>query len=122
MDNLSALNDAILGNLPAGLDLLRLHEEIDDRSELSLTLLGFAAVAHRRGDGRRSAVLCGAADSILRSSGVALPPAVKAFYEREVGYVLELVDAEAFAEAFAEGQQMTITEAIAFARAGMSAG
>jgi predicted ATPase/transcriptional regulator with XRE-family HTH domain len=98
------------------LDLLQLHEEIDDRSELSLTLLGFAAVAHRQGDAHRSAILCGAVDAILLSSRIALPPAVTALYDHEVSLVLQQIDPTTFAQAFEEGHAMTVEDAIRFAR------
>ena len=101
------------------LELLQLHEEIEDRSELSLTILGFAALAHRTEDPLRSAVLCGAAHAILESSGAALPPAVTALYEREVRLVLKQIDPDTFNQAFAEGYGMTVEDAIRFARAGV---
>jgi non-specific serine/threonine protein kinase len=102
------------------LDLLRLHEEINDRSELSLTLLGFAAIAHRAGDPHRSAVLCGAAYGILDSNGIALPPTVTALYEREVARVLQQIDPDTFQAAYTTGRTMSVEEAIAFARAGVA--
>jgi hypothetical protein len=112
------LNGQLDEALDIYLDLLRLHEEIDDRAELSLTLLGFAAVAHRQGNARRSAILCGAVDPILQSSRVALPPTVKSLYDHEVSLVLQQIDPPTFAQAFAEGTAMTMEEAIRFARAG----
>ncbi|HET7035113.1 MAG TPA: helix-turn-helix domain-containing protein [Thermomicrobiaceae bacterium] len=97
-------------------EALRLHEEVADRVGLSLTLLGFAAVAHRRGDGTRAATLCGASRALQHAHHITLPPAVQALYQREVGLVVELIGCDAFEEAFALGGELTAEEAIALVR------
>ena len=96
---------------------LELREAIDDKHGLTLTLLGFAAVAHRRGDGSLAAMLCGASHSIQRDTDIALPPAVQAFYEREIGQVQEMTGPEEFVRAFARGAELTTPEAVGLARA-----
>ncbi len=95
---------------------LRYHEEFGDMAHSSLTLLGLAAVAHRRQDGERAAMLCGAAEALRESNRVILPPAVQALYEREVKLVLDHIDEIAFQDAFQRGATMTTAEALAFAR------
>ncbi len=95
---------------------LTLHEELDDKMHVSLTLLGFAAVAHRQRDGVRAARLCGAAKALLRNNAMELPPAVAAMYQREIGLVIELVGREIFDQEFSFGQELTLSEANSFAR------
>ena len=98
-------------------EALRLHDEVDDRVGLSLTLLGFAAVAHRRGDGTRAATLCGASHALQRAHHITLPPAVQALYQQEVALVVEQIGPARFAEAFEQGSMLTVEEAVAMARA-----
>lgn len=98
---------------------LRLRQErdwLDDKFGLTLNLLGFAAVAHRRGEGLVAATLSGAAQSQVQASGVALAPAIQALYEREVGLVVAQTGPGSFAAAFATGSELTEAEAIALAR------
>ncbi|HUY99348.1 MAG TPA: hypothetical protein VMU89_03290, partial [Thermomicrobiaceae bacterium] len=104
------------GALATYAESLRLHEEIGDQGGLVLTLLGFAAVAHRQSDAMRSAVLCGAADALRGAHRMVLQPAIQAIYEREVAMVVDLIGPEAFAEGFARGAEMTTAEALAYAR------
>ena len=110
------LNDAIA----AYLESLRIHEELADMPTLALALLGFAAIAHRQGNGVRAAILCGAEHAMRQSSHLALPPAVEAIYAREIELVRHQLDEAAFAQAFAQGTELTTTEALAFARAGIA--
>ena len=98
------------------IEVLRVNEEIDDRFGLSISFLGFAALAHREGDGRRAALLCGAEHSMQSAAGIAFAPPVHALYEREVAQVVALIGQEAFDEAFAAGTELTLDEAIALAR------
>ncbi len=108
--------ESLDGAIAAYLESLRLHEEIGDMGHISLTLLGFAAVAYRQDDGVRAAILCGASEAMRRSRQMTLPPAAKSLYEREIEALLERVDEETFNQGFARGVEMTTGEAVAFAR------
>lgn len=98
------------------LQVLALREETGDRLGLALVLLGFAAVAQRRGDGERAAVLCGASFALQQRSRLRLAPAIAEVYEAEVRQVTEQIGAATFAEQFNLGQELTVEEAIALAR------
>jgi len=110
------------GNLDEAVDAysesLRIHEETGDRLQTSLTVLGLAAVAHRRGDGVRAARLCGASRALQQAFQITVPPAADAIYQREVAMVLDLIGQERFDAAFAEGSAMTPAEVMTLARAG----
>jgi len=97
-------------------DLLRLHERTGDRLQQALAILGHAAVAHRRDQPDRAAWLCGVASSLLRAPGMALVPAVQAFYERETQLVIDQIGPDAFAAAFARGASVPASEALAAVR------
>ncbi len=99
---------------------LRVNEELADLPGLALTILGIAAVTHRQGNGARAAILCGAAYALRPSTHRAFPPAVEAIYEHEIEFVREQIGVAAFEEAFAQGNEMTIAEALAFAREGLA--
>ncbi|HUZ52869.1 MAG TPA: tetratricopeptide repeat protein, partial [Streptosporangiaceae bacterium] len=99
---------------------LQIHEEIADQGNLALTVLGCAALAHRRGDGLRAARLCGAAQGMRDASRTALPPAVEAVYRREIAVIVAMVGEPAFAASFADGRALTTSEALALARVSLA--
>jgi predicted ATPase/transcriptional regulator with XRE-family HTH domain len=103
------------------IESLRIHEELADMPGMALTLLGFATVAHRQGNGIRAAILCGAEQAMRHSSHLAVPPAVAAIYAREIERIREQLDEAAFNQAVAQGNEMNLAEALAFARQGVSA-
>ena len=99
------------------IESLRIHEEVGDSLHIALTLFGLAAVAHRRKNAERAAILCGAAQAILDANRLATLPAVAKVYDKEIKQVRAQLSPEAFAQAYAEGQAMTVEDAIRFARA-----
>lgn len=101
-------------------EAVELPNAVDDQPHLALTFLGFAAVASRQKDGRRAAILCGASQSVQQANGFVLPPAVQEVYTRETDQVRESIGNTVFAAAFENGAEMTIKEALAFARAGLA--
>ena len=101
------------------LEALQLHAEVGDLVHIALTLFGFAAIAHRQKRPTRAAILCAAANAMLEGNHLATPPAVQAIYAREIEFVRAQLTSEAFALALAEGQTLTLEEAIAFARMGI---
>lgn len=97
-------------------DLLDYHELTGDRLELSLAVLGHAAVAHRRGQAARAAWLCGVASMLQRDAGIVIMPGIQAFYEGEVQLVRDQIGDAAFAAAFTRGAAMPVSEALAAVR------
>jgi tetratricopeptide (TPR) repeat protein len=103
------------GALVSLTESLQLYQEMGNRLVISLDLLAFAAVAHRQGRVDRSARLCGAATSLHAVTGIVLAPGVQALYEQEVALVRAQLDSPAFDAAFAEGAQLTMSEAVELA-------
>lgn len=91
------------------------RERAGDVFGVSLCLLGFAAVAHRRNEPERAALLCGAVHNLQQQVGIALAPTVQALYDSEVALVLAQLTSEAFHANFARGEALTVPEAIALA-------
>jgi non-specific serine/threonine protein kinase len=96
-------------------DALRQQVEMGDILGLSLTLLAFAAVAQRQGQAERAARFCGAVTSLYERTGIVMVPVARAIYERELASVRAQLDGARFNAAFANGQTMTIPEAVAYA-------
>ena len=77
-------------------------------------MVGLAGVSARRSEPERAARLFGAAQTLgdAASVTVAFPP-TRALYEQDLANVRAQLDAEAFEMFWAEGQAMTVTEAVA---------
>ena len=79
---------------------------------------GLAGEAARRGRAKRAARLFGAAQTICETMGVDVPsPAWRARNDRDLALARELLDAETFEAAWAEGRAMKLDEAVAEALA-----
>ena len=94
-----------------------LSEEIGDRSNLGYFLEGLAVVAGVQGEAERSARLFGAAEGLLQ----AVEAPVYDYYEpnrylykRTVAAARSQLGESAFEEAWAEGQEMTFEQAVAY--------
>ena len=81
-------------------------------------LEGLAGVAGAEGQPLRSARLFGAADRIRKTMGAPLPPAERPTYERHQAIARAQIDEAAFEAAWAEGREMTMEQAIEYARDG----
>jgi predicted ATPase len=109
--------DLALAALAESLD----HREHNgDKLGLSLTLLGFAAVAHRQGQLDRAARLSGAALMLQAAQHITMAPTVQVIYEREIQTVRDQLDPTTFATAFTDGQTMSAAMAVAYAREALS--
>ena len=73
---------------------------------------GPGETSDRAGIGRRAARLLGAAVALRESAGTPVAHKRRTEYERQVAAVRAMLDAAAFAEAWAEGRAMTLDQAI----------
>jgi predicted ATPase len=102
---------------------VELSEEMGDRSYLGYFFEGLAVVAGVRGEAERSARLFGMVERLLRTVGA---PVYDSFnpnrflYERTRAAVRSTLCESAFEEARAEGQAMTLEQAVAYALEGKS--
>jgi predicted ATPase/DNA-binding XRE family transcriptional regulator len=94
---------------------IRLTREVQDRWTLAFLLDAFASVAATIGQTRRGAVLGGAAARLRQQIGSSIPPAVRPRVERVVRLARDSLGDEGFTEAWAEGEAMTLDQAIAYA-------
>ncbi len=108
--------DDLEGAEQSYLEAARLQEEIEDKANLSFTILGFAAISHRRDDGERAAILCGASHAIRQTNPAMLPRAIAQIYHREVDMVVRRIGTESFNRHFETGALMSTSEALAYAR------
>jgi DNA-binding CsgD family transcriptional regulator len=91
----------------------------DDGRGIAGTLAGIAAVAGGRGQLERSARLLGSAWSLARRLGVRYL-AHQVYAERVLAAVRARLDAETFDTAWADGQRLTLPEAVDDARAALT--
>src|SRR5579859_524827 len=94
---------------------LTLFRDEGDRSGISFCLAGLAGVAALDEAPQRAARLWGAAEALRQSIGARQAPATRVTRERLMATAREQLGQEAFAAAWAEGQKMTMDEAIALA-------
>jgi hypothetical protein len=103
---------------------LKLVQELGHRLEVPACLEGLAAVAYgnedARGDGERSARLLGAAHALREAMGLPVPPDRRPGTERCLEAVRAALGGAAFASAWADGQAMSLEDAIAYALADAS--
>jgi predicted ATPase/class 3 adenylate cyclase len=85
-------------------------------------LEGLAGVAGAQGQPARAAHLFGAAEVLRESTGMPLAPAYRAAYERDVAAIRAQIDEPTFTAAWAQGQKLTLEQAIAEALAGSAMG
>jgi hypothetical protein len=90
------------------------HTRLLGAQHIAEFLVGLAGVAAVDGAPDRAARLFGAAEAPLRASGDRFDLVDQGEYDRNLAAVRAQVDAEAFAAAWAEGQAMTLEQAIAY--------
>jgi predicted ATPase/DNA-binding XRE family transcriptional regulator len=107
------------GDYPRAQSLYResvgLLRQVHDPWMQAFVLEAFASLAVARGDVDRGAVLSGAAAALRHEIGSSVPPAMQPQVDRAVRLAQEGLGEGAFAEAWAEGQAMTLEQAVAFA-------
>ena len=82
---------------------------------IGLALDGLAGVAAMQGESRRAVRLLGAGAALRETLGAAMPPAFRTTYDQIMGAARLPMDPPAFEQAWAEGQALTLEEAVAFA-------
>jgi tetratricopeptide (TPR) repeat protein len=96
-------------------ECLVLSAELGSAYGLACSEMGLAGVAARRGQGEPAARLLGAATALLAGHGLVLDPADQAEYARNRAAVEGQLDATAWTATYAEGQAMTVEQAVAYA-------
>jgi non-specific serine/threonine protein kinase len=91
---------------------------IGARLELAQLLEGLAAVLCQQGHFRRSCVLLGFSEQLRDTISTPLSTAERADYERCLSAIRANLEAEVFADAWAQGQGMAVEEAVAYALGG----
>jgi len=89
--------------------------ELGDRQGLAMCLAGLAMAAAVDEDPRRAARLWGAAEALRQSIGVRSSAASRVMREQLTAIAREQLGDEVFAAAWAEGQKLTIEQAIELA-------
>jgi predicted ATPase/class 3 adenylate cyclase/Tfp pilus assembly protein PilF len=83
-----------------------------DKIWLAVGLVGLASVAAAQGKPQRGARLLGAADALRDTVGTPLSPMDRTDREHALAAVCALLEEEAFSAAWAEGQALTVDQAI----------
>ena len=86
-----------------------------NRGAIANQLESFASLAVSRATGLRAARLFGAAEALREAAGAPMTALEREEYDAEVGRLRGMLDAEAFASAWADGRRMTADEAVDFA-------
>ncbi len=94
---------------------LALFRKLGNQRGIAECLAGLAGLAAEQGHGRWAACLLGAAEALLGASGAAWWPADRVEYERNLATIRAALTEKAFAAAWAEGQAMTLKQAIVYA-------
>jgi hypothetical protein len=84
-----------------------------DKIWLAVGLVGLASVAAAQGKPQRGARLLGAADALRDTVGSPLSPMDRTDREHALAAVCALLEEEAFAAAWAEGQALTVDQVVA---------
>ena len=92
---------------------LVVQQQLGVKHGVAESLERFALLAARQKLPERTARLLGAAEALRAAIGLPLPPAERPDYERTVAAARAQLDEATFAAAWAEGQAMTVDEAIA---------
>lgn len=93
---------------------LTVLREQGDKSHIVLDLVGLAATARLLGDPLRAARLYGAAEALRQRVGSAIEPDVRVLIEPHLSAICAQLDQVAFQAAWAEGQAMTLEQAITY--------
>jgi tetratricopeptide (TPR) repeat protein len=94
---------------------LALFRTSGTRLGIACCLVGLAVVASAEGQPERAARLFGAAAALLDTIKATLAPADRSDYERSVAALRAQLGAQQFAAAWADGQALTLEQAIAYA-------
>jgi len=94
---------------------LTLRQETGEKEGVATALEGLARVAAVRGQSKSAAQLFGAAEILRKTMGTPLPPTERASHEHAVAAVRADLDETAFAQAWAEGQAMELSQTMAAA-------
>ncbi len=96
-------DDEALARLREGLSLC---VELGDREDEAWCLVGLAALAERRGDAERAALLLGAADRLLDAMGASFKPYEQRLHERVSHALVATLGAERLATVLADGRAL----------------
>ena len=91
---------------------------LSDQASIAWCLAALGSAAALSGDAERAVRLWGAAERQRQSIGCRPAPAARATYERAMAVARAQFDEATFAAAWAEGQAMTLEQAIAYALEG----
>jgi predicted ATPase/DNA-binding SARP family transcriptional activator/DNA-binding CsgD family transcriptional regulator len=115
------LTESILGNYTRATALLRqllhLALEADYRASIQYVFFGLANVAAAQDEPVRATRLWAAADAMRETSGMQLPPLARSStnYEGRLSSVRAALGQESFGREWAEGQGMTLEQAVDYA-------
>lgn len=87
--------------------------ELGDKEDVASCLEGLAAIASRRSQPAQAAKLFGVAEKLRHQIGVPMPAPYQAHYERMKAHARARLGESAFEAAWAEGQTMTLEQAVA---------
>jgi len=91
---------------------LALERAIGSKPGIARSLAGLAGVAGARGQPQRAARLFGTVAALLETIGADLEPADRVDYHRNVVSARAMLNAEAFAAAWAAGRALTLEQAV----------
>jgi hypothetical protein len=97
------------------MESLKMHRERGNKQGVPECLAVLAGVVAAEGDLDRAARLFGAADALLERIKVPLTPADRAQYDADLAAARSQVDEQTWEVAWAEGQAMTMEQAITYA-------
>ncbi len=101
---------------------LTLFQTLGNKEYIAICLEGFAAVAAARAQWERAACLWSTGHALRSAINVPLPPSMRAEYEPRFSTIRAECGTEAFAECWAEGQAMSVEQAIGYALNGARVG
>ena len=94
---------------------LALCQDIGAQTDVAQELLAFAGSLGTLGEPVRAAHLFGAAYAFLQRSGTLIDPSDRPEHDQNIAFVRAQLGDAAFEAAWAEGQAMSLDEAIAYA-------
>jgi hypothetical protein len=94
-------------------EALSIQQKMDNRAGIAECLMGIAGVYAQQGQVQAGARLLGAAEALRASVGASLWPANGLEQDRILNQLKKSLDEQTFAAAWAEGQALTIEQAIA---------
>ena len=96
-------------------EALALRRELGDNWGIVVCLIGLGGAAALAGDAEKGLRVLGAADALLTAIGASLEADDRIPYEHAMASARKQLDEETFARARAEGQAMSMEQAIAYA-------